>query len=401
MRNPDLLREVHVERRIRRFFEGRADDGPRGPWLRGIASILALAAGVIHLAQIGPHSEEGWTFAAFFFVVGTVQVVAATLLLRPRPAAWFRFGLLGTAVVIGVWALSRTVGLPFGAEPGEREALGAADAAATLAEAMTVVVLAMWLGDRSAPRRQGGDVVAVALIVGLGAVWVVGRVSGVFDPDPRATIGLPQLADRAALLVVVSVAVMLGLLAVFPTSRPGWWAPLMRGLLTAVFVASGALVGLTLPAPSGQNVACTYAPITEVSRVSHDEVVPPAPLIPGAERWLAALELSVCGPDAVRLESVDVLNSRGRGEVLGYSLLPVGQRLPAEGVAELPAGSRALNSQPMLAPGEAWQLAVLIRGSDQAFNLDSLRIEYRTGDAMGTVAFATVLSTCPPASLCR
>jgi hypothetical protein len=359
---------------------------------------LALAAGAIHLAQIGPHFEDGWVFAAFFFVVGIMQVAAAALLLRPRPAAWFRFGLLGTAVVIGIWVLSRTVGLPFGEEPGEREPLGAADAAATLAEAMTVVVLAHWLGDRSALRRREGDVVAFATVVGLGAVWIVGRVSGAFDPDPRATIGLPQLADRAALLVVAGVALMLGLLAVFPTSRPGWWAPLMRGVLTAVFVASGALVGLTLPAASGQNAACTYAPITEVSRVGHDEVVPPAPLIPGAERWLAALELSVCGPDAVRLESAEVLNSRGPGEVLGYSLLPADERLPEEGVAELPAGSRALDSKPMLAPGEARELAVLIRGSDQAFNLDSLRIGYRTGEATGTVAFATVLSTCPPAS---
>jgi len=41
-----------------------------GPWLRGIASVMALAAGVIHLAQVGIHLAEGWMFVAFFMVVG-------------------------------------------------------------------------------------------------------------------------------------------------------------------------------------------------------------------------------------------------------------------------------------------------------------------------------------------
>ncbi|MBA2633382.1 MAG: hypothetical protein H0U86_10355, partial [Chloroflexi bacterium] len=216
-----------------------ADDNLRGPWLRGIASVMALAAGVMHLAQIGPHLEEGWTFAAFFLVVGVVQVVAAALLLRAWPAAWFWFGLAGSAAVIGIWVLSRTLGLPFGPEPGEAEALGAADAAASLTEAITVVVLALWLKDRSAARGRVRDVVAVLVVASLGVAWAAGRTTGLFDPDPRATIGLPQLADRAALALVAGVAAMLGLLAAFSASRPGWWPPLMRGLLAVVFVASG------------------------------------------------------------------------------------------------------------------------------------------------------------------
>jgi hypothetical protein len=84
--------------------------------------------------------------------------------------------------------------------------------------------------------------------------------------------------------------------------------------------------------------------------------------------------------------------------VLGYALLPAGERLPDKGAAELPAGSRTLDLQPVLQAGEQRELAVLLRGRGERFNLDSLRIGYLVGDQAGTVAFAAVLGTCPPPS---
>jgi hypothetical protein len=376
---------------------GHPDEGPRGSWLRGIAALTALAAGAIHLGQVAIHLEEGWVFAAFFLVVGTVQLIAALLLLRPWPAIWFWFGIGGSAAVIAVWVISRTIGLPFGPEPGEVEALGTADAAASLIEALTIVFLGLWLADRSAPRSRIGPAIAMLVVASLGVAWVATRAAGLFDPDPQAAIALPQLADRAVVGLVAGVVVILGLLSAYPTAPPRWWRGLMRGMLAAAVVAGGAVVWLTLPAAGGQNVACTYAPLAEVSLTSHGQVRP-APLDAGEERWFGALVLSACGGDSVQLESAEVLNSRGQGEVLAYALMPADERLPDEGTGQLPTDSQGLDSQPVLRPGEQRQLAVLLRGGAEQFNLDSLRIGYRLGDQAGRVAFATVLGTCPSSS---
>jgi hypothetical protein len=380
---------------VRRLIGEQSEESPRGPWLRGIAAVTAPAAGAIHLAQVGVHLEEGWIFAGFFLVVGTIQVIAGVLLLRAWPAIWLWFGIVGSSAVIAIWIVSRTVGLPFGEDPGQAEALGTADAAASLCEAITVVALALWLTARSAARVRIGELAAVLVVASLGVAWVATRAAGIFEPDPRATVALPQLADRAVLALVSGVAAMLGLLAARPPSPPGWWSALMRGLLAAVLVTSGALVGLTLPAAGGQNAACAYAPLAEVGQTSHGEV-PPARLDVGEDRWFGALVLAACGPDAVRLESAQVLNSRGPAAVLAYALLPAGERLPEEGAAELPAASSTLDLRPVLQPGERRELAVLVRGSGEPFNLDALRIGYRVGDEAGSVGFATVLGICPP-----
>ena len=375
----------------------RVDEHPRGRWLRGIAAATALAAGAIHLAQIGVHLEEGWIFAAFFLVVGTIQVIAALLLLRTWPPIWFWFGIVGSAAVIALWVVSRMFGLPFGPEPSQAEALGTADAAASLTEAITVVALAMWLGDRSGARGRIGDLAAVLVVASLGAAWVSTRATGLFDPDPRLTIALPQLADRAVVALVAGVAGMLGLLAAFPVSRPDWSSAVLRGLLAAVVVMGIVLVGVTFPAALGQNAACTYAPMAGVGYTSH-HLPPPAPLASGEERWFAVLLLSACGSDAVRLESAEIINARGTADVLGYVLLPAGDRLGYAGADEVPAHTVALARKPVLEPGERRELAVRLRGTGERFNLDSVRVRYSVGDEAGSIGFATVLSTCLPSS---
>jgi hypothetical protein len=371
----------------------RVDEHPRGPWLRGIAAGTALGAGAIHLAQVAVHLEEGWIFAAFFLVVGAVQVIAALLLVRTWPVLWFWFGIAGSAAVIGVWVVSRTIGLPFGPEPGQAEALGTADAAASLSEAITVVALAVWLIDRSG-RRRVGDLAAILVVASLGAVWVSTRATGLFDPDPRLTIALPRFADRAVVALVVGVSGMLGLLAAFPLSRPDWWSAVMRGLLAAVVVMSIVLAGMTFPASVAQNAACSYATLAGVGQTSH-HAPPPASLDSGEERWFGVLLLSACGPDAVRLESAQVINARGTADVLGYALLPAGDRLDYAGADDVPAYTLALDSKPVLQSGERRELAVRLRGKGERFNLDSVRIGYSVGDEAGGLGFATVLSTCP------
>ncbi len=103
--------------------------------LVGVAALSAGAA-VIHVALIGEHAAESWVFGAFFLVVGAAQVVwVAALAVWPGPATLVA-GLVGNAAVVGVWLVSRTVGLPLGPDAGTPEPVGGLDGLATLFEVL-------------------------------------------------------------------------------------------------------------------------------------------------------------------------------------------------------------------------------------------------------------------------
>jgi hypothetical protein len=383
----------------RQLFAVERSEPGEGPWLRGVAAVMALAAGVIHLAQVGIHLAEGWMFVAFFIGVGVVQLGAAVLLVRPRSAGWFWFGIGGTGLIIAVWIVSRWLGLPFGAEPGRPEALGTADAAATLAEAVTIVVLSLWLRFRSHPGDRMTLGVGIGLLVAMAALWLGARAASVFDPDPRLTAGAPELADRAMLLLVIGVALMLALLwraTEWRSTR--WWRTLMRGLLAAVLVTSLALVTVTLPARGGQNADCQYGPLAEVSGLSHATLPEPVPLALGQQRWLPVLVLSTCSGDPVQLTGLEPLSTRGLGaRLVDVRVLAVGQRLSSGGAVNLPDGAESMNLHPAVAPGQERQVVVLLRGvADGTFNLDAVSVRYLVGTVSGQFNFATSLGTCSP-----
>ncbi|MGH2489358.1 MAG: hypothetical protein ACRDFR_07060 [Candidatus Limnocylindria bacterium] len=384
---------------VRRALRTDAVEDASGPWLRGIAAVLVLAGGLIHLAQVGLHLGEDWTFGAFFLVVGVIQLVAAGLVLRPRPRWGFWFGIAGNAAIIGIWLLSRSLGLPFGVEPGQAEQVGMADAAASLTEGMTIVVLVLWLRmpDRHVRAAYLTGLVVVLVMAGL---WMLARASGTFDPDPRLSDTPPELADRAMIPLVASVTIILGLLGL-NLHRRAWARQLMRGLLVAALLTSGGLVLLTLPARGGQNAACSYGPLAEVSGLSHAAPPEPIGLGAGEERWLPLLRLSACGGEAVRLERVEPLNARGgRATVIGFALLGPGGQLPADGVAARPTDAKPLAVAPSLNPNQPRELIVGLRGTGAGeFSLDSVRITYLVAGERGAYGFATYLIACSPSCL--
>lgn len=382
----------------RRLLPAGSDATARGPWLRAIAAIMSLLAGAIHVGQVAVHLDEDWTFGAFFIAVGIIQLLAAALLIRARPRAWFWFGITGSATVIAIWLLSRSLGLPFGAEPGQVETLGMADAAASAAEAITIIALWLWLTDgRSSPVwRYGAASVSIAVLM---IVWLAGRSIGWFDPDPRVTGGPPHLADRAFIPWALSSGLMIALLLhEHWQTRLRWWRPLMRGLTIALLLTSGALTVLTLPARGGQNAGCSYGPLADISGLNHAEPPEPVSLAAGSRITMPLLLLSACGADAVTLEDVERLNARGSGaEIVGYLLLPAGQRLPDEGVESVPDGTDPGVSNLTLAPGESRELAVRLEGTGSAtFSLDSIRVTFRAAGTAGTYGFATYLAVCAP-----
>jgi hypothetical protein len=107
-----------------------------------IPVVLALAsagAGVIHLKVVPEHLEEFTPFGVGFIALGVFQLLwAAAVLIRPT-APVLAMGLVVSVLTIGVWVVSRTIGLPLGPEAGEPEAVGSLDAAASALEAVIVL----------------------------------------------------------------------------------------------------------------------------------------------------------------------------------------------------------------------------------------------------------------------
>jgi hypothetical protein len=119
--------------------------------LRPVAAGLSVGAGLIHLAVIPEHLDEGVAVAAFFGAAAAFQLGWAAIHLARPERDIEGLGRAANAIVIGVWVWSRFVGLPIGPEPGLPEAIGFPDLLATLFEAALVGILMTRLAAR--PKR--------------------------------------------------------------------------------------------------------------------------------------------------------------------------------------------------------------------------------------------------------
>jgi hypothetical protein len=136
-----------------RLATGSTDDDvsvdhriPTGSSLRNDVRLLlagALAgAAVIHAAVVPEHLHE-WKVAGLFFIALTAaEIAVACLCLGRRPGR----GLLLAAAAVSVvplmaWLWSRTLGLPFGPEPGVAEAVGVPDVLACVLEVIALLAV--------------------------------------------------------------------------------------------------------------------------------------------------------------------------------------------------------------------------------------------------------------------
>lgn len=379
------------------------EEGARGPWLRALAAIGFLGAALIHLAQVAVHLSEGLIFAGFFAIVGALQVAAAVALIRARRPRWYWLGVAASAATIAIWLVSRSLGLPFGAEPGSPEAIGTADAAASLLEGITIVALLLWLRERSRVPVRPSYVVAAGAIAAMGVVWLGARATGAFDPDVRLTGFPPELADRAALvLAVASVAMIAGLIRA-PAAR-GILRPLLRGLLVLTAISTVAITVLTLPARGGQNTGCQHGPIAEVSGLTHAEPPEPVAVDAGQTGDVAVLRLAVCGAEPLMVMQAEPVTAHGASDMLvGFAVRDYEEGLElglGDSGSELTAGAELpdLLGDPagaLVRPGETRELVARVRGfPDGRYELDSVRLLLRGPGGETTMTFATFLVVC-------
>ncbi|MES2155492.1 MAG: hypothetical protein V4510_10190 [bacterium] len=126
--------------------------------LERTAGWLSIAAAGIHGGVAPQHFAEWWGYGAFFLVAGVCQGLLGLLLVTRgiESPAWpwerarrpvYLAGILGNLAILALWAVTRTIGIPaFGPGAGEVEPVTTVDAAATLVEAVLVVLLArLWL----------------------------------------------------------------------------------------------------------------------------------------------------------------------------------------------------------------------------------------------------------------
>lgn len=376
-------------------------ESPSFTFVRWTTATLAIAAGVIHLAQIGPHNDEDPLFGIFFLVVGVLQLAGGAYLLYPFGAKRLRlavawFGVAGSLATIAIWAISRTLGLPFGAEPGAAETVGLADAAADLFELFTALLLGMWIV-RARLRQVGVTALTlsgVAAALALAALWLSTRALGWFDPDPRL-VAFSELADAAAVgFLVVLATLLLRVLVVALRAVPAARAP-SSALLATLVLAELSLVAFTLPAGGGQNRDCLYAPIREDSGLSHAKPVEPVRLAVGETRSVVVLLLVACADVPVTITKVEPIEPIGDTVVVEGITIDRTRSARSERVrADAGGGVRAVGA--VVEPGQGrYPIVVQVRGARRgAQALSAFIVGWAANGASDSLGFASSTYFC-------
>jgi hypothetical protein len=155
--------------------------------LRAVVASTLLGAAVIHAAQAPSHFAECWAAGATFVGLAGAQALLGAAAVWADRRAWQLAPAVSLAA-IGLWAISRTVGLPVGPEVGDPEPVGRADLVAVALEAATVLAatLLAWHGATVAGRWPGRSATAAVLAVALltGAVtWYGLEPTSVCETD--------------------------------------------------------------------------------------------------------------------------------------------------------------------------------------------------------------------------
>lgn len=130
----------------------------------------ALGAGVIHLAFAPEHLTEYLPLGVGFVVSGVLQIAWGLTIPFHESRRLLRAGGLATVVFIGVYLMSRTVGLPLGPDAFQAEAFAPADLLCCALEvpvALGALALSRRPGALRRPLRLG---FAAAFVVALGFV---------------------------------------------------------------------------------------------------------------------------------------------------------------------------------------------------------------------------------------
>ena len=103
-----------------------------------ILGLLSMATALIHFAVIDQHWAVYWLYGAFFILVGSAQLGWA-LAITAAPGRWLLWaGVVGNALVVITWIVTRTVGDLVGPAATTPERAGFGDLVATVMQVLIV-----------------------------------------------------------------------------------------------------------------------------------------------------------------------------------------------------------------------------------------------------------------------
>ena len=132
-----------------------------------LLGLLSMAAALIHFSVIEQHWTEYWLYGAFFIAVGLAQLGWA-LAIPAAPVRWLLYGgVLGNALVVITWIVTRTVGSLVGPAATMPARAGFGDLVATAMQVLIVGGCLALLSRRLAPTgwRASYTPMIAALIV--------------------------------------------------------------------------------------------------------------------------------------------------------------------------------------------------------------------------------------------
>ena len=103
-------------------------------YVRWGLAMLSLGAAGIHFAVMGDHFNETWYHGSFFAAAAWLQLAWAVAIIMKPSRRLLLAGIIGNLVIAEVWLVSRTIGLPFGPNAGNAEAVAFADVLCTILE---------------------------------------------------------------------------------------------------------------------------------------------------------------------------------------------------------------------------------------------------------------------------
>ena len=151
------------------------------------AALLSAGAAAIHASVAGPHFEEGAVYGLLFVATALFQAGWAALVLAAPSVRLLGAGVVVNAGVIGAWAVSRTFGLPYGAEPWTDEPVAPLDLAATSFELGIIVCGILLLATPAGTVTTSGP--GMRRFAAVGAAVVTGIICAALATTPDAAAG--------------------------------------------------------------------------------------------------------------------------------------------------------------------------------------------------------------------
>jgi hypothetical protein len=154
----------------------RADQDRNAARVVSAIALASVAAGAINIAAAATVGRGSTQNLAFFSVVAAAQLVWGVVAMAEAPRWWLALGAAGNLVVVAIWVVSRTAGLPVGEYAGITLPVRFPDGLATALEAVIVAGAALLVIRGHGPVRSlaRSPRVAVAAAVVAAALTLAG-----------------------------------------------------------------------------------------------------------------------------------------------------------------------------------------------------------------------------------